>query len=110
METSKTPSEQRSVLHNISWETYERLLADHRDSSSPRFAYDRGELEIMGPNPEHERTNRRIAQLVLAVADEVGIAAEDLGSSTFRREELERGFQPDSCFYIQNEGLIHRTA
>jgi Uma2 family endonuclease len=59
-------------------------------------------LEIMSPNPEHERTNRRIAQLVLAVADEVGIAAEDLGSTTFRREELERGFQPDSCFYIQN--------
>jgi Uma2 family endonuclease len=106
METVKTPSEQRTVLHNISWETYEHLLADHRDSSSPRFAYDRGELEIMSPNPEHERTNRRIAQLVLAVADEVGVAAENLGSTTFRREELERGFEPDSCFYIQNEGLI----
>ncbi|HET7270347.1 MAG TPA: Uma2 family endonuclease [Rubrobacter sp.] len=106
METIKTPSEQRTVLHNISWETYEHLLADHRDSSSPRFAYDRGALEIMSPNPEHERTNRRIAQLVLAVADEVRIAAEDLGSTTFRREELERGFEPDSCFYIQNEGLI----
>jgi Uma2 family endonuclease len=106
METAKTPSEQRTLLHNIGWETYEHLLADHRDSSSPRFAYDRGELEIMSPDPEHERTNRRIAQLVLAVADEVGIAAEDLGSTTFRREELERGFEPDSCFYIQNEGLI----
>jgi Uma2 family endonuclease len=106
MEIVKSPAEQRVVLHNVSWETYERLLAEHADSSAPRFAYDRGELEIMSPNPEHERANRRIAQLVLAVADEVGITAEDLGSTTFRREDLERGFEPDSCFYMRNEEAI----
>ena len=32
--------------------------------------------------------------------------AEDLGSTTFRREDLERGFEPDSCFYIQNEEQV----
>ncbi len=106
MEILKGPAEQRVVLHNVSWETYERLLAEHADSSAPRFFYDRGELEIMSPNPEHERTNRRIAQLVLAVADEMRITAEDLGSTTFRREDLERGFEPDSCFYIRNEEAI----
>jgi Uma2 family endonuclease len=54
----------------------------------------------MSPSPEHEKLNRRIAQLVLAVTEELGIEAEDLGSTTFRREDLERGFEPDSCFYI----------
>ena len=106
MEIVGSPAEQRVVLHNVSWETYERLLAEHGDSSAPRFVYDRGELEVMSPNPEHERTNRRIAQLVLAIADEVGVAAEDLGSTTFRREDLERGFEPDSCFYMSNEEAI----
>jgi Uma2 family endonuclease len=106
METIKSPAEHRIILHNTSWETYERLLADHRDSSSPRFTYDRGELEIMSPSPEHEKFNRRIAQLVLAVAEELDIEAEDLGSTTFRREDLERGFEPDSCFYIQNEEQV----
>ncbi len=100
------PAEQRVILHNVSWETYERLLAERADNGAPRFAYDRGELEIMSPNPEHERANRRLAQLVLAVADEMGITAEDLGSTTFRREDLERGFEPDSCFYIRNEEAI----
>jgi Uma2 family endonuclease len=38
----------------------------------------------------------------LAVAEELNIEAEDLGSTTFRREDLERGFEPDSCFYIRN--------
>ncbi len=94
------------ILHNVSWETYESLLADHTDSSAPRFTYDRGELEIMSPNPEHEVTNRRIAQLVLAIAEEMGLEAEDFGSTTFRREDLERGFEPDSCFYIQNEESV----
>ena len=91
------------VLHNIGWATYERLLADNENNSAPRFAYDRGELEIMSPSPEHEKFNRRIPKLVLAVAEELGIEAEDLGSATFRREDLESSFEPDSCLYIQNE-------
>jgi Uma2 family endonuclease len=94
------------VLHNIGWNTYEHLLADNENNSAPRCAYDRGELEIMSPSPEHEKFNRRIAQLVLAVAEELNIEAEDLGSTTFRREDLERGFEPDSCFYIQNEEQV----
>jgi len=106
METVKSPGEQRIVLHNIGWNTYERLLADHENNSAPRFTYDRGELEIMSPSPEHEKFNRRIAQLVLAVTEELSIEAEDLGSTTFRREDLGRGFEPDSCFYIQNEERI----
>lgn len=106
METVKSPGEQRIVLHNIGWNTYERLLADHQNNSAPRFTYDRGELEIMSPSPEHEKFNRRIAQLVSAVTEELSIEAEDLGSTTFRREDLGRGFEPDSCFYIQNEERI----
>ena len=102
METAKSSAEQRVVLHNVRWETYERLLAEQADSSAPRFTYDRGELEIMSPSPEHERVNRRLAQLVLALTEEMGVEAEDLGSTTFRRKDLERGFEPDSCFYIEN--------
>lgn len=94
------------ILKDISWETYERLLADHEDSSAPRFTYDRGILEIISPNPEHEVSNRKIAQLVLIIAEETGIVAADFGSTTFKREDLERGFEPDSCFYIHNEERV----
>ena len=47
--------EQRVVLHNVSWETYERILAEHIDCSSPRFTFDHGELEIVTLSAEHER-------------------------------------------------------
>jgi Uma2 family endonuclease len=110
METVKTPAEQRVVLHNIGWNTYERLLADHENYSAPRFTYDRGELEIMSPSPEHEAYNRSIALLVEFLAAELGIDVYNLGSTTFRREDLERGFEPDSCFYIENEERVRGKA
>lgn len=63
-------------------------------------------LEIMSPSPEHEAYNRSIALLVEAVAEELSIDVYDLGSTTFRSEDLERGFEPDSCFYIRNEERV----
>lgn len=104
------PPEQKVVLHNVRWETYECLLTDFENSSAPRFTYDRGTLEIMSPLPEHEKYNRTIAQLVEVVAEEWDLDTENLGSTTFKREDLARGFEPDSCFYIQNaERISGRT-
>ena len=102
MATVLSPPEQRMVLDNISWETYERILEDHRDKSVPRFTYDRGRLEIMSPSPEGEKLKENTALLVNAVAEGMDIDIEGLGSTTFRREDLDRGFEPDGCFYIQN--------
>jgi len=103
---TKTCGDQRIVLHNVSWETYERLMQERSESRVPRFAYDRGVLEIMSPSPEHVRANRRMAQLVLAVCEVWELDAEDFGSTTYKREDVERGFEPDSCFYIENEPLV----
>lgn len=42
------------ILSGVSWETYERLLADMQDNHAAHFAYDQGMLEIMAPSHEHE--------------------------------------------------------
>ena len=78
----------------VSWSTYEQLLADLIDQSSPRLCYDRGTLEIMSPSPEHERVNRVLALLIELTAEELDIDIESLGSMTFMREDLARGFEP----------------
>jgi Uma2 family endonuclease len=98
--------EQRIVLENITWDVYERLLAAHQDRSVPRFTYDRGRLEIMSPSAEHEELKHLIALYVEVIAEELGINVRGLGSTTFRREDMQRGFDPDTCFYVQNAGLI----
>lgn len=96
-------SEVRIVVPNVRWETYESLLHDLADCSAPRLTYDRGELEIMSPTPKHEKVNRAIEILVSTLAAEMKIEIASFGSTTFKREDIERGFEPDSSFYCQNE-------
>jgi Uma2 family endonuclease len=100
------PPAQRVVIRGISWATYESLLADHLDRSVPHFAYDRGVLEIVCPSTPHEKDNRTLAMLVEVVAEELGIDTLNVGSMTFKREDLQRGFEPDSSFYVANEERV----
>ena len=106
MSTVLSPPEARVILHNISWSLYEQLLAAHADKSSPRFVYDRGELEITVPSYEHEELNRLIDNCIAIIAMEWNVEYCDAGSTTFKREDLERGFEPDSCFYVQHADQI----
>jgi Uma2 family endonuclease len=106
MATAVTSSDSTVVLRNVSWDTYERLLADLGDSSAQRLTYDRGVLEIMSPTPEHEELNRTLNLIVEIAAAEMAIHVRNLGSTTFKREDLDRGFEPDSCFYVANAERI----
>jgi len=96
------PPEQRVVLQNVSWETYERLLAESVESVGTRFTYDEGALEIMVVSIGHENPNRILAQLVEIVAEETRRDLHLAGSTTFKRKDLAKGFEPDSCFYIDH--------
>jgi Uma2 family endonuclease len=102
-----TLPEQRVVLEDVSWETYEHLLADHLEKSVPRFTFDRGRLEIMSPSSEHEEYKQALTMLVEMLADGLGIDIRNLGSTTFKRSELERGFEADVCFYVQSAARMH---
>lgn len=102
MGTVLSPPEERVVLRDVSWETYERLLREQGDRSTPRFTYDRGVLEIMSPSAEHEEVSNLIRRIVYVLTEELNLEIRDFGSTTFRRADLGRGFEPDSCFYIQS--------
>lgn len=91
------------LLHNISWSTYESLLRDHPDAASPRFTYDRGDLLIRVTSPEHEQINRTLNLLVELLAEEFEVESRAFGSTTYKRKDIKRGFEPDSCFYFKNE-------
>lgn len=101
-----TPAEERFILRDINWETYEQLLANYVDTSGPRFAYDRGVLEIMSPSSEHEELTEIVTQLIYILAEEWGFEYRNFGRTTFKRREVESGFEPDSCFYIQSVDSI----
>ncbi|WP_089717319.1 Uma2 family endonuclease [Candidatus Entotheonella palauensis] len=94
------------ILHGVSWATYERLLEDFEDRHAAHFTYDQGSLEIRVPSIKHEEPNRVLASLVDMLALEWDIDMRNLGSTTFKREDLARGFEPDTCFYIERVAQI----
>lgn len=100
------PAEQRTVLQNISWETFEALLRDTGEDRGSRFAYDCGVLEIMTPLFEYENPKIQFDRFILVLAEELGIEIRSAGSTTLKRKISKRGIEPDTCYYIQNEVAI----
>ena len=56
----------------------------------------------MAPSCENDNLKHIIAVLVEFLAGEMEIDIEGGGSTTFRRQDLAEGFEPDECFYIQH--------
>jgi Uma2 family endonuclease len=106
MATLISPTAQPVILEGVSWATYERLLDDFDNSKAVRCTFDRGTLELMAPSFDHERLNRLLAELVAAIATGMDCDYEQAGSTTFKRQDIGRGFEPDSCFYLQHAAVI----
>lgn len=93
---------QKVTLEPVSWQRFEEILAELGERRSSRIAYANGILEIMAPLPEHERSKVLLADLVKILLKSQKRSWEPLGSSTFKREGMAAGIEPDDCFYIQN--------
>jgi len=106
MVTTAKFAETRDVLQNISWQTFKAMLADMGSERNKRLAYDNGIVEIMTPQMPHENSNRLIEGFVLVLCEEFGLEVKSTGSLTMTRDDLERGGEPDSSYYIQNEFLV----
>lgn len=99
-------ADERVVLHHVAWETYERLLADDEERRVPRMTYDQGMLELVTPSMPHEEDALTIARFVDIACANLDISIRSVASTTFRRKDLERGFEADASFYIQHEERI----
>jgi Uma2 family endonuclease len=86
---ARDPSEEpRVLLSGVPWSVYV-LLRDTLDTPGLRMTYLQGALEIMSPSREHEVSKKQIARL---------LALYGFGSLTLRREEKQRGLEPDECY------------
>ncbi|MCG6133417.1 MAG: Uma2 family endonuclease [Nostoc sp. LLA-1] len=94
------------LIKDISWSTYQHILAELGENRSSRVSYSQGVLEIMAPLPEHEVGKKIIGNLVEILLEELDIEFWSLGSSTFDNEIMDAGVEPDDCFYIQNEAVV----
>lgn len=102
----QVPPENCIILRNVSWSTYQAIIADVGEDRAWRIAYDKGVLELRMPLQQHEVPNRLIARFIDTIADELEIEVMDVGALLLEREDLSRAIEPDSCFYIQNEAVV----
>ncbi|MTJ07889.1 Uma2 family endonuclease [Anabaena sp. UHCC 0204] len=96
------PPGHRIILHNISWQEFEEILTELGENRASRLAYHQGNLEIKMPLPKHEVAKVIIGDLVKIILEELEIDCECFGSTTFKRQDMNSGIEPDDSFYIQN--------
>jgi Uma2 family endonuclease len=65
-----------------------------------RVTYDRGDVELMSPLPKHERKKSLLGQFVRILARELRIPILPMGSTTWSREDLDKGLEADESFYL----------
>jgi Uma2 family endonuclease len=93
--------EQRFVVFAVPWKSYVAIGEALLDRNV-FMNYDRGTLELMTKSLEHESYLHLLVALVMVWVEEFGIPVRCFGSATQQRADLERGFEPDACFYFKN--------
>ena len=97
--TLERSGDRRFLLHGIPWQIY-LSLREADDSPGLRMTYDRGNLELMSPSPEHEDLKTTLARLIEVYAIERDVPLYGYGSTTFRRQAKEQGLEPDECYCL----------
>jgi Uma2 family endonuclease len=93
--------DQHMAVTELTWEDYEQLL-DWRDAGRRpvRITFDSGRLEVMTHGNRHERYKGLLGRVVSVLCEELNVPMVLGGNCTIRREDLDRGFEPDDWFYL----------
>ena len=62
----------------------------------------------MSPHFEHDRAKEILGYIAVAALEETDVDFESAASTTYKREDLERGFEPDRSFYSRSAQLVRR--
>src|SRR5438552_159340 len=96
---------QRYVFRDADWQLYQDISKALGDRPV-RLTYDRGRLELMTLSHRHERSSSLLAQFFVVLTEELDMPRQSGRSTTFSREDLDRGIEADDCYYLENEPLV----
>jgi Uma2 family endonuclease len=95
--------ERRFVLHGVTWEQYLAIRKAFADRPGVRLTYDQGLLEFMSPSADHENYKTKRARLLEHYAFVTGIRLYGYGSTTYKKKSLDRGLEPDECYFVGDD-------
>lgn len=100
-QTQLPKPDSKITLYGVTWEQYDTLVSLFMDQfPGLRMTFLEGTLEIMGTSSEHERLKKIIARLLEMYAVEKRITLNGYGNTTFRKEAVKRGLEPDECYCL----------
>jgi len=99
------PVERRILLRDVPWATYQSLRQSEANNHL-RMVYDRGELEIMSPLKRHGKIATLLDHMFHVWTCHCGVEIESGRDMTCDREELEKGLEPDLCYWIASQPLV----
>ncbi len=99
------------VLTDVPWADYEamlRIIGERRIFVN----YDCGVMEVMVPSYNHEDIRDCLRVMVDILCEELGVPRKAGGTTTHRREDLEKGVEPDECYWLYDkaEAMVGRRA
>ena len=95
------PPDTRFVIYGVAWDDYERFVDSIREGEICRVAFDGKDIEMMTLGPWHESEKSLLEAFIAIVAGELKIKRQPLGSTTWKRQKLNRAIESDLCYYFE---------
>jgi Uma2 family endonuclease len=101
------PAADHALICDVTWGFYDAMLREMGDRRVS-VTYDRGRIELMSPLPVHEKSKALIRRMIEMISTERRIRISSYASTTFRRQDLDRGLEPDECYYVRNAATVDK--
>jgi Uma2 family endonuclease len=97
--------EQRYLISGVSYGLYKQFCEEIGEQPI-RLSYCDETLEITITKAPHEYFKKLLGKLIEAMVLELGIPVRSGGMMTFQRDDLQKGFEPDDCWWIAHEAEV----
>lgn len=105
MDTVQPQTASRFEL-STDWAGYQKIL-EVVGERRIHVTYDRGRLELLSPGKSHESRKTLLGAIIECVMTELKLDFAPGGGMTFQRQDLDRGFEPDECYWISTFAAVH---
>jgi Uma2 family endonuclease len=93
-------ADQPVVMHGVSWESYQALLALRGAKRRPRMTYLDGAVELMTTSEHHERIRFLLGRLLERYAMALGLNLVAYGQTTYQEKRRRVGLEADECYVV----------
>lgn len=93
------PTQAGVILYDVTWNQYEAMLRIVGERPI-RVTYDTGTMELFMPSLGHEGDAYLLGRMVDMLTEEREISMMAGGTTTHKRQDLDKGAEPDQCYWF----------